>query len=180
MRVDKRRFRVDHINTLHLIELVKILLSECFHKIPLLPDRLFIKCPLFSFVSSLRLARSAFFTSDLEGIQATLIHVPPYISSDCSTTATVSPALASAPASVFPPLPNPTIIESYSICCITSVYVSTQILVKFQKAPSMNTPFLPLLFRSILFDTTKNRMNVIIQRFYLVGSTGLEPATSSM
>ena len=44
---------------------------------------------------------------DLEGIQPMLIHVPPYIRVDFSTTKTDSPFEANAFAKVLPPFPKP-------------------------------------------------------------------------
>lgn len=44
--------------------------------------------------------------NDLEGIQPMLIHVPPYIRVDFSTTKTDSPFEANAFAKVLPPFPN--------------------------------------------------------------------------
>ena len=45
--------------------------------------------------------------NDLEGIQPMLIHVPPYIRVDFSTTKTDSPFEANAFAKVLPPFPKP-------------------------------------------------------------------------
>src|SRR5574344_713641 len=58
--------------------------------------------------------RRALCSSDFVGMQATLMHVPPYIFGDFSMIAVDSPFEASAPAIVLPPFPKPMMMFSNS------------------------------------------------------------------
>src|SRR5574344_713393 len=79
-------------------------------------------------------------SSDFVGMQATLMHVPPYIFGDFSMIAVDSPFEASAPAIVLPPFPKPMMMFSNS----------------FIRFPLSFCSYWVLLFRKDLFAYIRN------------------------